>query len=146
MSHLSKLNIIQLKRPAKQSPVEQRRTKLIVKLEEQLELAKAKNEGKPFSVMTHAWRRDENGNKTRVQREKQVRPWWWQTGDGLSLTVRYGARQLILAKGDKRAISVAHASQLPEVLNSVILAVAAGELDSAIESAVTAAKSKPAKG
>ena len=41
MSYLSKLNITQLKRPAKASPQEKRRTNLIAKLDEQLALAKA---------------------------------------------------------------------------------------------------------
>ena len=36
---LNKLTIVQLKRPSKQSPAEQRRTKLISKLEEQMALA-----------------------------------------------------------------------------------------------------------
>jgi hypothetical protein len=142
---LSKLNITQLKRPAKQSPVEQRRTKLIVKLEEQLALARAQAEGKRYVVMKPAWTRDSDGTKTRVEREKQVRPWWWKDGDGLSLVVRYGAKQIELSRG-KRAISIAQAAQLPEALNTLIAAVKAGELDAAMESAVTAAKAKPAKG
>ena len=145
VSHLSKLNITQLKRRAPASPVEQRRTKLIVKLEEQLALARAQSEGKSFVVTKMAWRRDADGNKTRVEREKQVRPWWWKDGDGLSLVVRYGAKQIDLAKG-RKAISIAQPDQLPAVLSTLVAAVAAGELDGAIESAVTAAKAKPAKG
>lgn len=145
VSHLSKLNITQLKRPAKQSPVEQRRTKILAQLNEQLALAQAQAEGKRYVVMKPAWRRDADGNKTRVEREKQVRPWWWKDGDGLSLVVRYGAKQIELSRG-KRAISIAQAAQLPETLKTLISAVAAGELDGAIESAVTAAKAKPTKG
>ncbi len=144
MSHLAKLNITQLKRPAKQSPVEQRRSKLIVKLEEQLALARAQAEGKKYVVMKPAWTRDSDGNKTRVEREKQVRAWWWKEGDGLSLVVRYGAKQLDLAKG-RKAISIAQVSQLPEALSTLRAAVAAGELDGALESAVSATKGKPAK-
>jgi hypothetical protein len=142
---LSKLNITQLKRPAKQSPVEQRRAKLIFQLEEQISLVRAQAEGKRYVVMKPAWTRDSDGNKTRVQREKNIRPWYWKDGDGLSLVVRYGAKQIELSRG-KRAISIAQPGQLLEALNTLIAAVKAGELDAAMESAVTAAKTKPAKG
>lgn len=145
MSHLSKLNITQLKKPAKQSPVEQRRSKLVAKLEEQIALARATAEGKKYVVTRPAWTRDSEGNKTRVEREKQVRPWWWKEGDGLSLVVRYGAKQIELSRG-KRAISIAQPGQLLAVLSTLVAAVAAGELDGALESAVSATKGKPAKG
>ena len=40
MSYLSKLNVTQLKKPQSLSPAEHRRMKLVVKLEEQLALAR----------------------------------------------------------------------------------------------------------
>ena len=135
VTHLSKLNLTQLKRAAKQSPAEQRRAKLIVKLEEQLALAQAQSEGKRYVVMKAAWTRDADGNKQRVQREKIVRPWWVSEGEGVSLVVKYGARSLELAKG-KRAISVPHVPMLPGVLNTLILATRSGELDGAIDAAL----------
>ncbi len=135
VTHLSKLNLTQLKRAQKQSPAEQRRAKLIAKLEEQLALAQAQSEGKRYVVMKAAWTRDEHGNKQRVQREKVVRPWWVPEGEGVSLVVKYGARSLELAKG-KRAISVPHVPMLPGALNTVIAAVKAGELDGAIDAAL----------
>lgn len=144
MSYLSKLNITQLKRPTKQSPAEERRGKLVVKLEEQLALAQAQAEGKIYVVTKSAWTRDNDGNKTRVQRERAVRAWWWNDGAALNMVVRYGARPLELSKG-KRALTVADAAALPEVINTVIAAVKAGELDAPIAAVIAASKSKAAR-
>ena len=134
-SNLSKLSLVPLKRRARMTPQEQRREKLVAKLDEQLALARAQSEGKRFIVTKPAWSRDENGNKIRVQREKIVRPWWWPEGQGLTLVIRYGARPIELAKG-RRAIQIEHVPMLPGAINSVIAAVKAGELDGAIDAAL----------
>lgn len=144
MSYLGKLNVTQLKRPQAMSPQEQRRAKLVIKIEEQLALAQAQAEGRRFIVTKPAWTRDSEGKKTRVQRERMVRPWWWQDGAELSLVVRYGARILELSKG-KRAISIAQPAMIPGALNTLISAVKAGELDGAIEQAISDAKKPSAR-
>ena len=144
VSYLSKLTVTQLKRPQSLSPAEQRRAKLIVKLEEQLALAQAQSEGKRYVVMKPTWTRDEAGNKMRVQRERVVKPWWWQDGETLCLVVRYGARPLEFSKG-KRAITVQTPAVLPGALNTVIAAVKAGELDGAISAVLNEPKLKTGK-
>ena len=141
MSYLSKLNVTQLKKPQSLSPTEQRRVKLVVKLEEQLSLAQAQAEGKRYLVTKPSWSRDEAGNKVRVQRERMVKAWWWQDGEGLCLVVRYGARIMELSKG-KRAITVNTPAMLPGALNTLIAATKAGELDGAIEQVLADAKTK----
>lgn len=143
VSYMSKLNITQLKRPTKQSPAEERRSKLVAKLEEQLALAQAQAEGKSYVVTKSTWTRDDQGTKTRVQRERAVRQWWWSEGTALAMVVRYGARPLELSKG-KRALSIANAEALPEVINTIIAAVNAGELDAPIAAVIAASKSKTA--
>ncbi len=134
-SNLSKLSLVPLKRRARMTPQEQRREKLVAKIEEQLALARAQSEGKRYVVTKPSWSRDENGNKIRVQREKIVRPWWWPEGQGLTLVVRYGARPIELSKG-KRAIQIEHVPMLPGVLNTLVLATRSGELDGAIDAAL----------
>ena len=141
MSYLSKLNVTQLKKPQSLSPTEQRRVKLVVKLEEQLSLAQAQAEGKRYLVTKPSWSRDEAGNKVRVQRERMVKAWWWQDGEGLCLVVRYGARIMELSKG-KRAITVNTPAMLPGALNTLIAATKAGELDGAIEQVLADARTK----
>lgn len=139
MSLLAKLTITQLKRPALLSPQEQRRAKLVAKLQEQLALLDAQAAGTTLQVTRPAWAKDEQGNRIRVQKPRAVRAWWWQDGAALCMVVRYGARPLELTKG-KRAIAVADISKLPDVINTLIAAVQAGELDAAIDAAVGARK------
>ena len=144
MTYLSKLTITQLKRPTKSTPQEQRRNKLIAKLDEQLALAEAQQQGKRYVVMKSAWTRDDSGNKTKIQREKIVRPWFWPDANGMSMVVRYGAAPLELAKG-KRALSAPGLEAIPDVIKTVIAAAKAGELDAAMDAAVTANKNKLGK-
>lgn len=144
MNFLSKLTITQLKRPISKSPQDKRRENLISKLEEQSALAQAESEGKKYAVSKNVWTRDEAGNKTRITRDKLIRPWYFQDGGAMSLVIRYGARPLELAKG-RRAVTVANLAAVPEVIATVIAAVKAGELDAAMEAAVAAGKAKPAR-
>ena len=141
MSFLSKLQITQLKRNPQQTPEQARRAKLVTKLEEQLALVQAQAKGERLLVTKPSWTRDDDGNKIRVQRERQVKPWWFPQGTELHMVIRYGARQIELAKG-KRAIVVATHAMLPGALNTMIQAVQAGELDAAIAAALDARKLK----
>ena len=142
-SILSKLNLTQLKRPTSKSPQDKRRDNLIQKLEEQSKLADNEAKGTKYSVTKNAWTRDDAGNKTRITRDKLIRPWYFADGTGMSLTIRYGARVLELGKG-KKAIAVASVKDIPDVVAAVINAVKAGELDAAMEAAVQAGKTKGA--
>lgn len=82
--------------------------------------------------------------KTKVQREKIVRPWFWPDANGLCMVVRYGARPLELAKG-KRALAVPNVDTLPDVIGTVIAAVKSGELDGAMDAAIAVNKAKLGK-
>ena len=65
MAMLENLNTFKLtdaKRPKNQPPVVQRRNKLISKLWEQIELAKAKHSGKDFVIKRHKNVKDLEGN------------------------------------------------------------------------------------
>ena len=141
MSMLAKLNLTQLKRPTSKSPQDKRRDNLIQKLEEQSKLAEHEAKGTKYVVSKNAWTRDEAGNKTRITRDKLIRPWYFADGAGMSLTIRYGARVLDLGKG-KKAIAVGSVKEVPDVITAVINAVKAGELDLAMEAAIQAAKTK----
>lgn len=144
MTHMSKLTITLLKSPERLSPVAQRRLKLVSKLEEQLAMARAEIAGKTHSITKQVWGRDTEGNKVRVTREKKLTAWWFKDGAGLAMVVRYGTKILELAKG-KRALSVPDLAALPGVIETVISAVTAGELDGAIDALVSPPKGKPSK-
>ena len=145
MTTISKLNLVPLKARVAVTPQEARRQKLITKLEEQLALAVAEAAGRKHVVMKQAWTRDNDGNKTRVEREKRIKAWWWKDGDALTMVVRYGAKPLELAKG-KRALRVDSMAAVPTTIRTVMEAVNAGELDGAIDAVLNAGKAKQGKG
>lgn len=144
MSYLAKLTLTHVKRRQALTPQELRRSKLITKLQEQLALAEAQAKGERLWVTKPSWSRDAQGNRVRVQRERQVKPWWWQEGEGLAMMVRYGARALELSKG-KRAVSISSLALLPGAINTLIAAVTAGELDAAMDAVINETKRKAGK-
>ena len=116
------------------SAVQARRNKLAQRLVEQAALAKAVQAGTQFTATRLRTVRDEQtGERTAVEVNKKVKAWWFTADNGkLALSVRYGARQLELAKG-KYAIEVANEGELLKTLDVVREAVLAGQLDAAIE-------------
>ena len=134
MSALNTLKLVAAQRPATVSPVLQRRNKLCKKLVEQIELAKAQQEGTSYAPTKLKAVKDEaTGEVREIAIPKRIKPWWWSTeGGNLCLTVRYGNKQLELAKG-KTAVEVGSAKDLLATLATVKKAVEAGELDAHIE-------------
>lgn len=126
---LSKLSIVQLKQPQKLSPTEDRRHKLVSKLDEQVELLKDPK---------HAFTRKAKGGEIKP---RTVRPWFYRDGAAVTLVIRYGATPLELQKG-RKAISVAKWEDLPETFQTVIEATKLGELDGAITAVVNARKTR----
>jgi hypothetical protein len=116
------------------SAVQVRRNKLAQRLAEQASLAKAVQAGTQFTATRLRTVKDEQtGERTAVEVNKKVKAWWFTAENGkLALSVRYGARQLELAKG-KYAIEVANERELLATLDVVREAVLAGQLDAAIE-------------
>lgn len=107
----------------------QRRQKLIVKLQEQLRLAESALGGNKYMRMRWTTIADADGEPQRVQRAVRMRQWFSKdTAGNLLMTVRYGRRMVEFGKG-LNAIQVADASALPAVINKLISAVEAGELD-----------------
>jgi phosphatidylglycerophosphate synthase len=77
----------------------QRRNKLISKLWEQLELAKAKHSGKDFVVKRYKNVKDLEGNIKSIEKPKRIKPWWFTSSSGaLCINVFYGSKVLELAK------------------------------------------------
>ncbi len=146
MGHLNTLALTTLKARAPKTIPEQRRIKICKQLEEQLAMASAEAEGRPYTAMKTVWRKEPDGSRVRIERPKRVKPWWWQDGAAISMTVRYGARPLELAKGGKRAISVPDMSALLKAITTVISAAQDGELDDAISAVVNGGKAKQGKG
>lgn len=118
--------------------VQMRRNKLVKRLWEQAELAKAQQAGTQFtSTKFRSIADPDTGLRKQVEVSKRIKQWWFTTDNGkLALSVRYGARMLELAKG-KYAVELASEKELVPTLEIIKTAVLAGELDSAIDAAST---------
>jgi soluble cytochrome b562 len=133
-SLISTLKLVAATRENKTSPVLQRRQKLIKKIDEQMELAKAQVNGSIYSPtkfknIVNA----ETGNTEYKQVPKRIRAWWWKNEAGKwNLVVRYGARIVELGKG-KNSIELDNEAAILPTLDLIKKAVEAGELDAAIK-------------
>lgn len=138
MATLDSLNTLKLtdaKRPKNQPPIVQRRNKLINKLWEQLELAKAKHSGKDFVVKRYKNVKDLEGNIKSIEKPKRIKPWWFISSTGaLCINVFYGSKLLELANG-KTAVEAENLANVIEVLELLKLEAEIGTFDTAIEAA-----------
>ncbi|MDH6504207.1 DUF6641 family protein [Polynucleobacter sphagniphilus] len=138
MSTLNTLKLTDAKKPNQIPQVVQRRNKLAKRVWQQIELAKAQEQGTQFRVAKFkSYTDSETGMRKQVETQMSVKQWWFTTQAGkLAISVRYGSRVLELAKG-KFAVEVAHEKDLAITLDAIKTAVLAGELDSAIDAAAT---------
>ena len=136
MSALNTLKLTATKKPTQVPSVVQRRTKLAKRMWEQIELAKAEQNGTKFSVPKfRSYTDKESGVRKQIETNKRLKSWVFVGDNGkLAIAVRYGAKILELAKG-KYAIEVASTNDVVPTLQIIKTAVEAGELDVAIENA-----------
>ena len=138
MSTLSTLKLTDARKPNQVPQVVQRRNKLAKRVWQQIELAKAQEQGTQFRVAKFkSYTDSETGMRKQVEQHVTVKPWWFTTQAGkLAISVRYGSRVLELSKG-KFAVEVGTEKDLVKVLDVIKTAVSAGELDAAIDTAAT---------
>lgn len=106
------------------NPTVSRRAKLIARLEEQRSLAQDPN----YLRVNRRWKK-EGDEKQLVETKQRVRPWWRTDATGATvLSIRYGLKAVELEKG-KPGIVVQSKEKLVSVINTVIEATRAGELD-----------------
>ncbi len=136
MATLATLKLSTAVKPTHMPVIQVRRNKLVKRLWEQIELAKAQQTGTQFAPIKFRSIADpDTGIRRQVEMPKRVKPWWFVAENGkLVLNIRYGARLLELAKG-KSSIEMANAAELVPTLELVKRAVEAGELDAQIETA-----------
>lgn len=133
MATLASLKLVSAKKPTNQPPIIQRRNKLSTKIFEQIQLAKAHNDGTTYSPTKTKNVTNVDGHRVQVTVPKRIKPWWFVSDAGkVCVAIRYGAKVVELSKG-KTAIEVASPAALIETLETVNAAVMAGELDQQIE-------------
>lgn len=144
MATLSKLKLTTAqRRNADETPEQRMRARMVEHLTEQLEMAKALVENRSFKAVRTVREKDAEGNTVTVQKDKRVRPMWWVTLDGkFMLEIRYANAVLTLGK-DSNAIEVGGRDKLTSVIETVIEAVKAGELDAAMNAALASRKKAP---
>ena len=110
-TQLSSLKITNVVRQMTANTNEFRKTKLLKKLDEQINLATAQKNGELFTVKRLKNVKDENGNSTHIEVVKRVSPWFWTDNNKTFVQIRYGTRVLELQKG-KNTIETASAEDL----------------------------------
>jgi hypothetical protein len=122
-------------------PIQMRRTKFIAKLEEQKQLLKDPNHVRTVQRWTKV-----NGERQATTKQQAVRPWWKADPSGqFVMSVKFGAKPIEFEKG-KAGIVVGSKEKLPAVIDALIAAVRAGELDDLFtQAAKTGPIGKPRK-
>ena len=136
--HLTKLKLTdKIRTDVEMNPEDALRNKLIARLLEQKELVEADLKGELLTKTRFKFVTDsETGESKRVEVQKQLRRWWWNDEDGqVMLTLRYGNRPLAIT-GDKSTIEIGALDKLPKVIETIIEAVKAGELDKQLNAAM----------
>jgi len=129
MSVLKSLSFVAVPKSNAGDPKLARRNKFIVQLMQQRELAA--DEG--YTVKRQKWVKQEDGSRQLVDLPKRVKRWWRMDGSGnCYLILKYG-NKVVAPMPDRGAIAVGDRSKLATVLDAVIVAAKAGELDTAIE-------------
>ncbi|SHI13913.1 DUF6641 family protein [Bradyrhizobium erythrophlei] len=109
---------------AANDPVQLRRVKFIAKLEEQKLLLKDSNHVRTVQRWTKI-----NGERQATNKQYAVRPWWKTDPSGqVVMSIKFGAKPIEFEKG-KAGIVVPSKEKLPAVIDTLIAAVRAGELD-----------------
>ena len=136
MATLATLKLSTAVKPTHMPAVQVRRNKLVKRLWEQAELARAQQSGTQFAPTKFRSIADPGtGLRKQVEVSKRVKQWWFTADNGkLALSVRYGSKILELAKG-KYAVEIASEKELVPTLEIIKEAVLAGELDAQIEAA-----------
>jgi hypothetical protein len=114
-------------------PVQSRRVKFVAKLEEQKLLLKDPNHVRTVQRWTKV-----DGQRQAVTKQQAVRPWWKTDPAGqVVMSIKFGAKPLEFEKG-KAGIVVPSKDKLPMVIDTLISAVRAGELDELFSQAAKA--------
>ena len=139
MAPLKTFTFKTIERNRRESEITARRQKLIVKLEEQQKVLERQVKGEQYVVTRPKWMQNNHGERALVQKQRVIRPWFFERDGGYYLQVKYGTR-ILSVDGVHNAIFVEAISDLNGVLTELIKATEAGELDAAIAQAL---KPKP---
>jgi len=129
MTHLHALAFVSVPKSSALNPIQIRRNRLIERLEEQKRLATDPS----FTPVSKRWKKTPDGSRALVDHYRRLKPWWRADEAGsLILTIKVGLKTLEFEKG-KTGIAVGAPERLESVLETVVAAIRAGELDRFLE-------------
>ena len=131
MTHLAKLTFKTVDRSSKRDPVIARRDKLVAGLKEQKLVHAAALKKEDHRVERHKWMTNDIGERVMIKTHRRVRPWFFEQDSGWYVQCRYGAR-VIAADGTNNSVFVKSLAEVITVLDALLNAAAAGELDTGI--------------
>ena len=131
MTHLAKLTFKTVDLSSKRDPVLARRDKLVAGLKEQKLVHAAALKKEDHRVERHKWMTNDIGERVMIKTHRRVRPWFFEQDSGWYVQCRYGAR-VIAADGTNNAVFVKSLAEVITVLDALLNAAAAGELDTGI--------------
>ena len=134
MSIVTNLKLITTVKSSSVSPVLLRRSKLLAKVQEHIDMCEAKRNQQTYAPKRLKIVTDkETGERTTIETIKRVKEWFWITNDNkINLVIKYGAKTLPLNKKGANAIELMNGTALIGTLHKLKEAVIAGELDDAI--------------
>ena len=135
MAALQGLKLITAKRQTAINPVQFRRNKLSLRVQEQIALAQAAVEQRTYTKQRHRRVKDSSGFRNTITTQVRVKQWWWTQDNGkLALSIRYGSK--IIALSPKcNAVECSTLTDVVAALTTIKAAVDAGELDAQIAAA-----------
>ncbi len=142
MTLMAKLKLSDITRTRQTLTVEESlRARLLGHLTEQQELIAAELKGETLVKSRKIYVTNDAGERVTQDAERRMRKWYWQDGDGTwYFELRYGGKVMNIV-GEKAAIEAGKINDIPKIIDTVIEAVKAGELDGAL---LTAKKARVA--
>ncbi|WP_309086723.1 hypothetical protein [Chelativorans sp.] len=87
-------------------------------------------EGRGLDAMRPVYRTNDAGERVRVMQPVHVRrDWFFDSGGTVHSMIRYGSKPLPLDKAGSTSVEVGGLDALPGVIDALLAAVRAGELD-----------------
>ena len=136
MNVLNKLNFTNVVRVNDKNPILQRRSKLISAINQQLNAHSSALKDEVYTVTKKSFVKDADGKRIKVDKEIEVKHWFFETDNKWFVQCKYGTKVLLL-NGKDNAVSVANIKDVANVLRTLQTAVENGELDTAIETAMS---------
>ena len=139
MAHLKSLSFTALP-PVEANPVLDRRNRTIARLEEQKWLL-----ADPTYVRTVKVWTEKDGSRQLIEKAQRISPWWRNAPNGSTVFfIKVGQKPVEFEKG-RSAISLGSPDKIASLIDTLIVAVRAGELDGPLAQASKAAVVKKPK-